>query len=147
MEAISGWFEAHADALQKAGVVWFTVGVLSLVITIVTLPAVIVRLPPDYFVRERRLKLISDSLHPVLGWFALALKNLLGLALFVLGAIMLFVPGQGLLTMLIGLMLMNFPGKYRLEQSLVRRPSVLRTLNRVRAHWKRPPLLAPARED
>lgn len=146
MESITGWIEAHSGALQKAGVAWFAVGVLSLIVTVVTLPVVIVRLPPDYFVRERRLKLISDSLHPVLGWCALAIKNVLGLVLFLLGAIMLFVPGQGILTMLIGLMLMNFPGKYRLEQSLVRRPSVLRTLNRIRAHWKRPPLLAPARD-
>ncbi len=45
---------------------------------------------------------------------------------------MLVTPGQGLLTLLIGLLLLNFPGKYRLERWLVRRPGVLRTLNWVR---------------
>lgn len=143
MESLSGWFQSHADTLQKFGVAWVAIGVISLVITIISLPVIIVRLPADYFVRERRVRLLNTQLHPVLGWGALALKNLVGLALLVLGAVMLFVPGQGVLTMLIGLMLMNFPGKYRLEQRLVRRPAVLRTLNRIRNRWQRPPLLAP----
>lgn len=140
---MTGWIQSHADALQKAGVIWFAIGIVSLLVTVVTLPVIILRLPADYFVNERRLRLVSRSLHPVLGYTALALKNMLGLALFVLGAVMLFVPGQGLLTMLIGLMLMNFPGKYRLEQRLVRRPAVLRTLNRIRGRWQRAPLLPP----
>lgn len=147
METITDWIKTHAEGLQKAGVIWFAIGIGSLVVTIIALPIVILRLPPDYFVRERRLRLLSASLHPLLGWVALALKNLLGVALFILGAVMLFVPGQGILTMLIGLMLMNFPGKYKLEQKLVRRPAVLRTLNRIRARWRRTPLLAPADED
>jgi len=45
-----------------------------------------------------------------------AFKNLLGVLLFMLGLIMLVTPGQGILTLLFGLMLMNFPGKYRVER-------------------------------
>ena len=60
------------------------------------------------------------------------LKNALGLVLVILGFIMLFTPGQGLLTLLAGSLLMNFPGKYQLERWLVLRPGVLRALNWLR---------------
>jgi hypothetical protein len=60
------------------------------------------------------------------------LKNLLGLLLVVLGLIMLVTPGQGIVTLLIGLLLMNFPGKYHLERWLVLRPGVLKGLNWLR---------------
>ncbi len=70
-------------------------------------------------------------------------KNLLGGVLVVLGLVMLLTPGQGLLTLLIGLMLMNFPGKYRLERWLVTRPGVLRALNWLRARQGHQPLEAP----
>lgn len=147
MEKLVQWFKSHADALGALGAAWIAVGVASLIVTVVTLPIVIVRLPADYFVRDRRIRLASMSQHRVVAWMLITLKNLLGLALFVLGAVMLFVPGQGILTMLIGLLLMNFPGKYRLEQKLVRRPAVLRTLNRVRARWNRAPLEPPPAPD
>jgi|TARA_B110000483_G_C18031019_1_gene478733 hypothetical protein len=49
--------------------------------------------------------------------------------LFLVGLLLLFLPGQGLLTILIGLMLMNYPGKSRLEQKIVRMPGVLASLN------------------
>jgi len=57
------------------------------------------------------------------------------------GIVMLVLPGQGILTIVIGLMLSNFPGKYRLERWLVMRPRVLRTINWLRQRSKRNPLL------
>ena len=131
------------ESLQRLGAAWFLIGIGSLIVTVIALPVVILRIPADYFVRDRRLRLVTRTQHPVIAFLLLALKNLLGLVLFVLGAVMLFIPGQGILTMLIGLLLMNFPGKYRLEQRLVRRPAVLRTLNRIRARWDREPLQPP----
>ena len=80
---------------------------------------------------------------PLIALLLGALKNLIGALLLVLGVIMLFVPGQGLLTMLIGLMLMNFPGKYRLERWLVRRSGVLNSLNWLRRRRGRAPFKAP----
>lgn len=137
------WARLHVDTLQQLGAAWFLIGVGSLVVTLIALPLVILRIPADYFVRDRRLGLVSRTRHPAITFLLLALKNLLGVTLFVLGAVMLFIPGQGILTMLIGLLLMNFPGKYQLEQRLVRRPAVLRTLNRIRARWNRAPLHPP----
>ncbi len=74
-------------------------------------------------------------------------KNILGGLLVVMGVVMLFTPGQGLLTILIGLLLLNFPGKYRLERWLVLRPGVLRGLNWLRQRRGHRPFDAPPRED
>jgi hypothetical protein len=54
------------------------------------------------------------------------------------------VPGQGLLTILIGVMLLDFPGKRRLERWLLRRRGVLAAINKVRARYGRPPLVLDA---
>ena len=72
----------------------------------------------------------------------LVLKNALGLLLLACGIVMLVIPGQGLLTMLIGLMLMDFPGKRRLEARLVAVPSVRRSINWLRERAHRAPLAA-----
>jgi hypothetical protein len=42
--------------------------------------------------------------------------------------------------MIIGLTLVDFPGKRRLERRLLRHPRVLRAINRLRARFDRPPL-------
>jgi hypothetical protein len=69
-------------------------------------------------------------------------KNLAGAILMLLGLAMALpgVPGQGVLTMIIGLTLLDFPGKRELERRLVRRPAVLRRLNDLRRRFHRPPL-------
>jgi hypothetical protein len=54
------------------------------------------------------------------------------------------IPGQGLLTVLIGLMLVDFPGKLRLERWLIGLPRVLQTVNRLRQRYGRPPLILEA---
>jgi hypothetical protein len=50
------------------------------------------------------------------------------------------VPGQGVLTILLGIMLLDFPGKRGLEASIVRRPRVLHAINSVRGRFDKPPL-------
>jgi len=69
-------------------------------------------------------------------------KNLLGLVLVALGVVLSVpgVPGQGLLTILIGIILLDFPGKRALVQRLVGRPAVLGAINRLRARFRRPPM-------
>jgi hypothetical protein len=70
-------------------------------------------------------------------------KNLLGAVLIVAGLLMLVVPGQGLLTIAVGLALTDFPGKFRLERWIVKRPSVWRTINWLRRRAGREPLERP----
>lgn len=79
--------------------------------------------------------------HPVLRLIGLGLKNAVGVLLFLAGVAMIVLPGQGLLTMLIGISLLDFPGKRHLERRLVGQPAVLRTINKLREKFGRPPLI------
>src|SRR5665213_2472730 len=47
------------------------------------------------------------------------------------------VPGQGLLTAVIGITLLNLPGKLKVERRLLRMAAMRRGLNRLRARWHR----------
>jgi len=143
MESFLSWLPGNISTLQKFGGLWLTVGLTSLLLTLVALPLIVIRLPADYFTRDKRVTVASSSAHPAVVLLVNTAKNIIGVVLIIFGAIMLFVPGQGLLTMLIGLMLTNFPGKYHFEQKLVQRPAVLRTLNRVRRRAGREPLMSP----
>lgn len=135
------------ETLQRFGGLWIAIGLLSLVLTVIALPVIILRLPADYFTRDHRVSARSSAGHPLIVSLVRVVKNLFGVALILIGAIMLFVPGQGLLTMLVGVLLTNFPGKYRLERRIVARPSVLRALNRIRRHGNQKPLVPPLFED
>ena len=73
----------------------------------------------------------------------LATKNILGVALVAAELVLLFLPGQGLITILFGLMIMNYPGKFLLERWLVKRPGVLQTINWIRKKYDRDPLVVP----
>ena len=107
--------------------------IVLLVASILIMPVIITRIPADYFVSpERKYKSQPFSLYK----FVLRLtKNLIGIVLLIFGIIMLFTPGQGLLTILAGLLITNFPGKYRLERKLIQNPSILRTLNWIRRKY------------
>lgn len=80
----------------------------------------------------------------MLRFVGLTLKNLVGVVFLLAGIAMLVLPGQGLLTVLIGISLIDFPGKHRLEARLVSQRLVLQAINAVRHRFGRPPLvLAP----
>lgn len=115
-----------------------------LVLSAVAFPLVVIHLPEDYFVRDRRVLAHRLRRHPVLWWTLTILKNILGVILILMGLAMLLLPGQGLLTILIGIALTNFPGKYALERRIVCRPRVAAALNRIRRSASRPPLELPS---
>jgi hypothetical protein len=122
-------------------VVWWASGLslLGVVATAVGIPWVVSRLPHDYFSRDQRVAWRRRPSAPLTAWVLAIGKNALGGVLVLMGIVMLFTPGQGLLTILIGMLLINFPGKYRLERWLVSRPGVLRALNWLRErHGRRP---------
>jgi len=120
---------------------------LTLVVTLAAVPWVASGLPADYFSRPRRTTWRLGVEVSVVGMILVVLKNALGVILVMLGFIMLFTPGQGLLTLLAGFLLMNFPGKYHLERWLVSRPGVLRGLNWLRLRAGHPPFEAPQRSS
>lgn len=68
-------------------------------------------------------------------------KIILGIVLLVCGILMLVLPGQGLITILIGLSLLPFPGKDKMEQRILARNSVRSTLNWIRLKAKKEPFI------
>jgi len=124
----------------------FWVGALSLgfvVLSLALVPLLIARLPSDYFAYQHRHGFWLRHLSPTLRVGVLAAKNLLGLIVVACGVLMLVLPGQGLLTLLVGLSLLDFPGKARLKRWLLRRPVVLRSLNRLRRRLHKPDFVGP----
>jgi len=116
---------------------------VTLLVSLGVVLLVLLRLPEAYFTSPRRP--FMGGAHLVLRISLLILKNLAGVAVVAAGILMSLpgVPGQGFLTILIGLMLVDFPGKYRFERALIRRPAVHRVINRVRLRFGRPPLEVP----
>ncbi|HEX8457484.1 MAG TPA: hypothetical protein VF656_09320 [Pyrinomonadaceae bacterium] len=138
------WLKELGNSLGLTGqnVMWVVLfSVVTFVLSIAVSVVVLVKLPDTYFKAEHGREFWVER-HPVLRWGAVLLKNLLGLVLVLLGVVMSLpgVPGQGVLTILLGVMLLDFPGKRRLELKLVSRPKVLRTINRIRHRFDRPPL-------
>lgn len=132
------------DFISKNETALLVLGVVSLVTffgTLLAIPWIVVRIPADYFAEEERHLIPWSTQHPVIRWFLLLLKNLVGVVFIILGIVMLFIPGQGLLTILIGILFLNFPGKYRLERRFVQLRPVLRTIEWLRHRADKEPLL------
>ena len=109
---------------------------ISLAVTVVLL----IRIPETYFL-DRPTDANGSRVDRV-PWGPLrVLKNILGVLVIGAGVVMLITPGQGVLTILIGIMLLDFPGKRRWERKLIRRPRINQTINRIRARFGKPPLL------
>ena len=139
------WLSQYLDAW---GLTWGQVllGVLISVATFVgsigVVTAVLVKLPANYFHSSHDREFLTHR-HPVLRMVGIFLKNLLGLVLVGFGIIMSLpgVPGQGVLTILLGIMLLDFPGKRALETRIIGRPRVNAAVNALRARFDKPPLL------
>jgi hypothetical protein len=125
-----------ANGLAVGASLFVVTFLASLALTIL----VVVRLPADHFAEHRRG--FWEHRHPLLRAAGLVAKNGVGLLLVAAGMVMSIpgFPGQGVLTVLIGLTLVDFPGKRPLERALVRRPAIRRLLDRVRARFGRPAL-------
>lgn len=124
-------------------------GIVSIVFfvgTLFAIPIILVRLPANYFDERYPRSWMRDH-HPVLRLIAHLAKNLVGAVFLLAGMAMLVLPGQGLLTILIGVSLLDFPGKRRLEARLVGHPTVLKGINAMRQRFGRPPLTIAPRED
>jgi hypothetical protein len=117
--------------------------VLMFVGTLVAVPWLVIRIPADYFVRRRHFVDRWQPRHPLLRIAFLTFKNFCGVVLVLAGLAMLFTPGQGLLTILVGLIFLDFPGKLALELRLVRQRPVVRSINWMRRKANRPPLDLP----
>jgi hypothetical protein len=97
------------------------------------------RLPVDYLLSDH----VLDRPRSATGVLLRVLRNGVGVLLLILGLLMLVLPGQGVLTILAGLSLMDFRGKRRLECRLMLSPRVFALINRFRSRAGQPRLLSP----
>ena len=135
------WLLQFWDSLTGGRIVW---GLTFTLITIIASYALIVlgmvKIPADYF-SSSYVKKANKKQHFSLRWSALIIKNLVGFLLIVAGVIMIFTPGPGVPTILLGLIMMDIPGKRPLEARLIQRPMVLSAVNELRARYNKPPLI------
>jgi hypothetical protein len=127
----------------KGGGIWWGVGV-SAVLFVASLAlaiGIVVSWSPDHFKLSGAPPFWAHR-HPVVRGIGYVAKNLAGVLLILLGIVMAVpgVPGQGFLTIIIGITLLNFPRKRRLERRLIGRPAILRAINRLRARFGHRPL-------
>jgi hypothetical protein len=136
-QTIHGWGLTWGQVLF--GVLF---SVVTFVLSIAVVTVVLVKLPANYFHSSHAREFLVER-HPVLRGLGIFVKNLLGLVLVGFGVVMSLpgVPGQGVLTILLGVMLLDFPGKRALETRIVSRPRVRAAVDALRARFDKPPLM------
>ena len=132
----------HSQFLQTA-LSWLAgISIITFILSLLCIPLAVGLLSPDCFIKLSSAKRTRPRL--TAGFLLLLIiRNLLGILLGVAGVAMLFLPGQGLLTILLGILLISFPGKHRLIIRLIRRPSVRRSLDWIRVKRNKPTFLWP----
>jgi hypothetical protein len=126
------------------------VSLLSLLLfaaSLLALPWLVGRLPADYFCRREERRPPSVVRNRRVRLLLRIAKNVTGAVLLLSGIAMLVLPGQGLLTILMGLVLLRFPGKRALLRRVVARPPVLGALNALRRRAGVAPLLVDGLTD
>jgi hypothetical protein len=137
---------AESGDLVTLGI-WLSVISLAMIVAgAIVVPWLAVRMPADYLVR-RTARLTGPPPNPVAYWTLLVLRNLCGGALVLAGIVMLGVPGPGWGAILVGLALMSFPGKRRIQRKLLSSQFVVRPLNAIRARACKPPLEVPSQAE
>jgi hypothetical protein len=134
-ETASSWELNWAKAFMGLGVF-----IISFIGSIALVSFLLVKLPSDYFAAS--LPRDAQKQQPVRSWIVVIGKNILGLMLVILGVVLSLpgFPGQGIITILIGLVLIDFPGKARLLRWVLSHPKALASVNRLRQRYGKTPL-------
>jgi hypothetical protein len=134
------WVESLLKPLStQSALMWWLLFAAAAVLLVSPVIAawVVLRLPSNYFVNPRQHPPVWQAKNSALRFVVVVGKNLLGVVLLAAGLVMLLTPGQGLLTVAIALLLLDFPGKYRFERWLVTRKPVWRSINWLRKRARR----------
>jgi hypothetical protein len=127
-------FEAY-----RSLIIWFgSISLFIFLFSLLTIKWLVALIPEDYFTNKRVSKI--RSINPLLWYIFLIIKNMIGYSLIFGGIIMLVLPGQGVFTIIIGLMLSNYPGKYSIERKFIAIPSILKSINWLRRKSNKPPI-------
>ena len=137
-EKIISWSSMNSDLLFLLG----SLSVFILIISVFMMVLIISFLPEDYFKSENRnlISSVQNSRYPLLKLLVLITKNFFGVLLLLSGILMLVLPGQGILTIITGLVFMDYPGKYKFERKLLRQKGVINSINWIRSRLSKPSL-------
>ena len=137
-------FDYLADSFSsltwRTALIAILVFIGTFLLNLAIVSVILVKLPKDHFKNDKSKRVTGSNatvrVLKVIG------KNVAGWLLIALGVVLSVpgVPGQGLLTILLGVMLVDFPGKHRLEQKLLSRPGIIKTINRLRGRFGKPAL-------
>jgi len=133
-EPLVSWMSQNTSILAAIAGFSFLLLTTSLLAT----PWVLARLPENYFSKPPSRK--PRSARRLCTSF---IKTVLGSIMVLAGLAMMFTPGPGLVCLVLGMALSEFPGKHRLLTRLIRRPSVFSTLNWLRKKASKPPFVLP----
>lgn len=117
--------------------------ILSFVVSLVCVPWLINRLDICFFTlqsHEQRIRKRREQ-HLLLMVVIMIIRHCVGFILLAIGIALLFMPGQGILTILIALALMDFPGKYRFITTIVKQKQVRLILDWIRRKGGRQPFI------
>jgi hypothetical protein len=132
---------ARVAAFLSKGGLWVGIGISAVLAvgSIILVVVVVINWPPQHFKHwPAGTTPPREPQHPL----AAVAKNVAGVVLVLLGLVMALpgIPGQGILTMIVGITMIDFPGKRGLERRLIGRPRILRSINKLRARFHREPL-------
>tara|TARA_B100000945_G_scaffold62815_1_gene46823 strand:- start:394 stop:816 length:423 start_codon:yes stop_codon:yes gene_type:complete len=123
----------------KAYILWLaTISLFVFIFSLISIKWLVALIPTNYFIKKNMVK--SKKSYSFIWLISVIVKNLIGYTLILGGLLMLVLPGQGLFTILMGLVLSNYPGKYNIERRFISIPSVLKTVNWLRKKSNKPPL-------
>jgi len=137
-EKIISWSSMNSDLLFLLG----SLSIFILIISVFMMVLIISFLPEDYFKSENRnlISSVQNSRYPLLKLLVLITKNFFGVLLLLSGILMLVLPGQGILTIITGLVFMDYPGKYKFERKLLKQKGVINSINWIRSRLSKPQL-------
>ncbi len=137
-EKIISWSSMNSDLLFLLG----SLSIFILIISVFMMVIIISFLPEDYFKSENRnlISSVQNSSYPLLKLLVLITKNFFGILLLLSGILMLVLPGQGILTIITGLVFMDYPGKYKFERKLLKQKGVINSINWIRSRLSKPSL-------
>ena len=128
--------------LKEYSLLFEWLGVFSLLTfigSLIAVPWIVGKLPVDYFILHRKRVAERHEQHPLAAKIIFVSRNLIGFVFFLAGVVMLVLPGQGIITILIGISFMDFPRKHAVVDYFICRPKVIKLLNWIRKKEKKPP--------
>lgn len=136
-------FQNALTFVTDPAVLYWLVGfsVIMFFVTLFGIPIIVSQIPEDYFLHKRKT---IHTQHLITRIVVSVIKNIIGLVLLVGGFIMIFLPIPiGAAAIMMGIFIMDFPGKKRLERIIVRNKKIFATINWMRKKARKKPLIIP----